>query len=309
MTTGARIGVFSTLTGAGSRALVSTIGRACRDGSLPGVEVAFLFCHRDAGESPETDASIDALADEFDFPVVRASAVRFRTEERKAARAAAERGDAEALWVWRDAYYASYRDRLPATDLDFLLGDMWIWGRAHCAERRGVNLHPALPTGPLGKMWFEVIWDLIAADESVGGVMLHRVTPEVDRGPVATWCRYSLRGGDLDALWATMPSCLEERVVLIGAQRSMKRAATHPLFHALRARGLAREMPLMIETVRAAAHGRIRLAAGQVTDAAGRPLPDGLDLTDEVERAVAVTADATAGARARGGAPHPHASG
>jgi phosphoribosylglycinamide formyltransferase 1 len=287
MTISARIGVFSTMTGAGSRALVSTIGRACRDGRLAGVEVAFVFCNRAVGESADTDASIEAIAAEFDFPVVRASAAAFRAEERRAARAAAEAGQTEALWAWRDAYYDSYRDRLPPTDLDYLLGDMWIWGRAQCAERRGVNLHPALPTGPLGKMWFEVIWDLVAADQAVSGVMLHRVTPDVDRGPVATYCRYSLRGGDIDALWAALPTCVEERIVLIGTQRAMKRGATHPLFHALRARGLAREMPLMLETVRAAAEGRLRLAAGQVTDGRGRPLPGGLDLTDEVERAVA----------------------
>jgi phosphoribosylglycinamide formyltransferase 1 len=282
----ARIGLFSTLTGTGSRQLVTTIARACRDGAAGGAAVAFLLVNREAGESPDTDASHDAIAAEFGFPVVRASAVRFASAERKAARVAAEAGDEEPLWAWRDAFYDSYADRLPATDLDLLLGDMWIWGRRECTERRGVNLHPALPSGPLGKMWFEVIWDLVATGAEISGVMLHRVTPQVDRGPVATWCRYRLRGGDTDPLWTSLPECLTERTALIATQRLLRRGATHPLFHALRARGLARELPLMLETVRAVADGRLRLGAVGVQDASGRPLPDGLDLTDDVERAV-----------------------
>jgi len=295
----ARLGLFSTLTGTGSRALVTTIARAVRSGDLPTVDLALLFVNREAGESADTDASVDAIAREFDLPIVRASAVRFRPEARKAARAAAEHGDVEPLWAWRDAFYASYLDRLPATDLDLLVGDMWIWGRRACAERHGVNLHPALPTGPLGKMWFDVIWDLVALRATESGVMLHLVTPEVDEGPVVAYCRYTLRGSDFDALWATIPACLEDRVALINVQRSLKREATHPLFHAIRADGLARELPLMLETIRAVAEGRLRLEGGAVRDAAGRDIVGGLDLTADVERAVAPGTSHVAGVQAR----------
>ncbi len=194
----AAIGIFTTMTGSGSRQLVSTIAAACRDEGLPGVRIAFLFVNREAGESAVTDESVAALEAEFGLPLVRVSAARFKREERRIARKAAESGDEAPLWAWRDAYYEQFRHLLPPTDLDLLLGDMWIWGRHQCAERRGVNLHPALPSGPLGKMWFEVIWDLVAADAEESGVMLHRVTPEVDRGPVVTYCRYSLRGAGLD---------------------------------------------------------------------------------------------------------------
>lgn len=282
-----RIGLYSTLTSTGSRRLVTTIADACLDGTVNGVEVAFLFCNRAAGESDTTDASVAMIERTYDFPVVRASAVACRAPERKAARAAANDGDERALWAWRDDFYETYRSQLPSTHLDLLLGDMWIWGRKQCEERRGVNLHPSLPTGPLGKMWFDVVWDLVASEAELSGVMLHRVTPEVDRGPVVTFCRYSLRGHELDALWSRLPECVDERVALVAAQRTLKREATHPLFHALRARGLAREVPLMIETVRAVADGRLRLERGGVFDADGEPLGYGLDLTTEVERAVA----------------------
>jgi len=282
----ARLGLFSTLTGAGSRALVMTIARAVLSGEIPSVALAFLFVNREPGESADTDASVDAIARSFPVPIVRASAVRFQPDARKAARAAEAAGDAAPLWAWREAYYESFRDRLPPTELDLLLGDMWIWSRRECAERHGVNLHPALPTGPLGKLWYEVIWDLVAGAASESGVMLHLVTPEVDRGPIVSFCRYPLVGPALDPLWASLPRSAAERAALARDQRALKREATHPLFHAIRAAGLAREVPLMIETVRAVAAGRLRLAGGVVRDAAGTVLGGGLDLTGEVERAV-----------------------
>ena len=182
-----RIGLFSTLTSSGSRLLVGTFAEACRDGRLPGVQVAFVFCNRDVGESPVTDESARELT-ALGLEVVRASAARFRPEELAWARARAREGDDDPLWRWRDAWYGTFRDRLSPTDLDLLLGDMWIWGRRQCSQRKAVNLHPALPSGPLGKMWYDVVWDLIASEAEVSGVMLHRVTPQVDRGPVVTSC-------------------------------------------------------------------------------------------------------------------------
>jgi hypothetical protein len=283
-----RVGLFSTLNGPGSQALVTQVAAACRDGAVGDMAVAFLLVNRAAGESADTDAAVAALAATFDFPVLRVSAVRFRAAQRKAARAAAEAGNAEPLWAWRDDWYESFRGELLPADLDLTLGDMWVWGRRECAERHGVNLHPSLPDGPLGKIWYDVVWDLIAQQAELSGVMLHRVTPEVDRGPVVSWCAYRLHGPELDGLWRQLPDCLEERVALIESQRLLKRAADHPLFLALRAAGLRREVPLMLATLGAVAAGRLVVTDTSALDAAGRPLPGGIDLTEEVERLVAL---------------------
>lgn len=281
-----RVGLFSTLNGPGSLALVTRVAAACRDGRVGDMSPGFLLVNRAAGESAATDAAVAQVQAEFDLPLLRVSALRFRAAERKAARAAAEAGDEEPLWAWRDAWYDSFRAQLPPADLDLTLGDMWVWGRRQCAERRGVNLHPSLPEGPLGKIWYDVVWDLVAQQAEVSGVMLHRVTPEVDRGPVVSWCAYRLRGPGLDELWGQLPDCLEERVALIAGQRQLKRAADHPLFLALRAEGLRREVPLMLATLGAVATGRLVVTEGRTVDAAGRPLPGGIDLTEDVERLV-----------------------
>ncbi len=279
------IGLFSTLTSTGSRSIVLRMLHEIGAGHLGPVRVAFVFVNREAGESAVTDQSV-ALVAETGVPVIRASAVGFERDERRAAREAAREGDDMALWAWRDRFHEHVRTRIPDTDLDLLLGDMWIWGPAQCAARRGVNLHPSLPTGPLGTMWYDVVWDLIAQGAPESGVMLHRVTPDVDRGPVASWCRYSLRTPELDALWATLPADPAERSALIAEQRALRRDSEHPLFHAVRAAGFARETPLMLETVRAVAEGRLRLADGRVLDGGDRPLDGGLDLSGAVERAV-----------------------
>lgn len=278
---GKAIGLFSSLTGAGSRELLRAVLGAMAGGALGGARAAFLALNRGPGESAETDASLADLAAAFPtLPILRASAVRFQPEIRQAARAA---GDAATLDAWRDAFYAQEGSKLPPTDLDLLLGDMWIWGPAQCAARRGVNLHPSLPSGPLGKMWFDVVWDLIASQATESGVMLHRVTTAVDEGPVVSWCRYPLRSAALDPLWALLPQDPAERAALIARERALKRASTHPLFRALRAAGYARELPLILETVRAVGEGRLRLTAEGVEDRAGRALPGGLELSGAVE--------------------------
>lgn len=279
-----RLGLFSTLTGASSRALIHRILSACRTGEIGLVEPALLFVNRAAGESADTDASVAAIVAEFGIPLVRASAVAFRRDKRRQARDASAAGDDSAIETWRDAFYASYRSELQDTDLDLLLGDMWIWGPTECAERRGLNLHPALPTGPAGSMWFDVVWDLVEQDATESGAMLHRVTPQVDLGPVATFTRYNLRTPDLEPLWAGLPADPEERRALIRTERARKRDSAHALFHALRTEGMRREAPLMLETIRAVAAGHLIIGDAVVLD--GRGTADGLDLTRQVEAAL-----------------------
>jgi len=53
-----------------------------------------------------------------------------------------------------------------------------------------LNLHPALPHGPIGT-WKQVEEQLKEEGATESGVMIHLVTKEVDRGPVVSWCQYT----------------------------------------------------------------------------------------------------------------------
>ena len=57
------------------------------------------------------------------------------------------------------------------------------------------------------------------------------------------------------------------------------------LFRHIRWAGIAREAPLVIETLRAFADGRIRIDNKRVVDAVGEPI-EGYDLTEEIEASV-----------------------
>jgi len=57
----------------------------------------------------------------------------------------------------------------------------------------------------------------------------------------------------------------------------------NPLFQEIRRHGVARELPLVVETLRALALGRVAIREGQVVDESGSPI-HGLDLTEEIER-------------------------
>jgi phosphoribosylglycinamide formyltransferase 1 len=158
-----------------------------------------------------------------------------------------------------------------------LAGYMLIFGREACDRYNFLNLHPAAPGGPIGT-WQRVIWQLIAQRASESGVLINRVIPEVDEGPVIAYCRYPLRDRELEPLWRAVEGRTVEEL----------RAAEGedlPLFRAIRARGVRYEIPLMVQTLVALANGRVRIVDGQPV-AGEALLVGGLDLTAEVARAV-----------------------
>jgi phosphoribosylglycinamide formyltransferase-1 len=130
-----------------------------------------------------------------------------------------------------------------------------------------VNLHPALPGGPIG-MIDQVIWELIRTRADESGVMIHVATEALDLGPVVAYCRFPLSGQNYEDAWSeTGDRSIEELQADPGEDL--------PLFTVIRAAGVDRERPLLVATLAAIGDGRIDLnAAGQ---------GDALDLTDEIE--------------------------
>lgn len=241
-----RVGWYTTARGAGSRGMFEAVRDAIDAGTLDAT-FAFVFCNREPGEDETTDAFFEIVRAEG-IPLVTLSSVRFRREH-----GGRRSRPGEPLPEWREAYDAEIARVVDvhAAEIGVLAGYMLIFTAPFVRAHRLLNLHPALPGGPTGT-WREVIRDLIRSGARESGVMAHLAIPEVDMGPVASFCRYAIEASPPPE--ATSDAEIE----------------ASPLFAAIRAAGLRREAAFLVATLQAEAEGR-------------RGLDGPLDLTTEVE--------------------------
>ena len=267
-----RLGWFSTARGPTARRLLAAARDEIAAGRLA-AEIAVVFCSREPSEDEQTDLFLEQVKG-YGLPLVTLSYSRFRRERGHAPVRAGE-----ALPEWRRDYDREVMRLLGAYpfELGVLAGYMLISSDVMCERYDMLNLHPAAPGGPAG-MWQDVIWRLIEEQAGCSGVMMHLATPELDAGPVVTYCTCAIRGVGFDPLWVEVE---ERRAGEIRATEGEE----SPLFKEIRRHGVAREIPLVIETLRAFAQGRLRIVGKRVVDADGRAVA-GYDLTGEVERAV-----------------------
>lgn len=272
-----RIGWFATGRGQGSRNLLRAAMEAIGSGRLD-ARIQVVFCNRERGEYEPTDRFLD-LVESYRLPLVTFSHRRFR---RKHDGAMPKPG--EALPPWRAAYDREVLRLLEPYpfDVGMLAGYMLIFSQEACDRLTLLNLHPAAPGGPVG-MWQEVIWELMRQRAPTSGNHIFRCTPELDRGPAIAYSLFPIRDDATEPLWRE----LERRGI------DTIRAAEgedHPLFQEIRRRGAARELPLVVETLRALATGALRVDRDGALDAAGNRLARGLDLTEAVEQVIAAQA-------------------
>ena len=268
-----KVGWFSTARGESSRKLLSAVFESIHSGELK-AKIDFVFCSREPRESEKTDLFIEQVKS-YGIPLVCLSVKEF------ALRSSQQIGvKTERLPEWRLEYDRQVMKKLAGYNPDFcvLAGYMLIVGPEMCRRYNMINLHPALPTGPKGT-WQEVIWDLISARATESGVMMHLVTPDLDRGPVISYCRYSITGLEFDNLWE---SAANIPVSTIKAEQG----EDNELFKNIRRAGFMRETPLIIHTLKSFSEGKITIDhQKQLLDAEGRPIP-GYDLTAEIDRAL-----------------------
>ena len=265
------VGWYTTARGPGSRGMFLAVRNAIATGTLD-ARFAHVFCNREPGEDLTTDQFL-GLVHETGVPLVTLSSVRFRRDH------GGERSrPGEPLPGWREAY-----DREVARLVDphraavgVLAGYMLIFTPPFVATHPILNLHPALPHGPAGT-WREVIRHLIRTGADESGAMIHLAIPEVDAGPVAAFCRYAIRGGAFDALWASLWRDLGDPARLGDAA-----VEASPLFAAIREAQMAYEAPLLVSALQAFADGRMHALPGRIVDASGHDAPP-LDLTRDVE--------------------------
>jgi folate-dependent phosphoribosylglycinamide formyltransferase PurN len=268
-----RIGWFSTGRGEGSQKLLRAAVEAIREGRLD-AEIAFVFSNREHGQFEMTDIFFEQVRS-YNIPLITLSDGRFRREHGgQVARAG------QPLPVWRTEYDRQVASMLDAYnyDIGMLAGYMLITTPPLLESHPLLNLHPAAPGQPAGT-WQDVTWKLIEQRVDHGGVRIHLVTPALDEGPIVTYCTYPLRGATIDLLWRGV----ENRTV---DEIRNSEGEMNALFQEMRRRGAARELPLVVETLRAFADGRLRLEDRRIM-AGDTKIVGGYDLTPEIEGSLA----------------------
>ena len=189
-----KIGWFSTSRDKAARDLLEAVQSRTKSGEI-GAEIAFVFSNREHGESRDSDRFFKMVA-EYDIPLICFSYERFRDSRGE------HHSHMGTLPSWRLDYDRQIMQQLNNfnPDLCVLAGYMLIIGKEMCQRYNMINLHPAAPGGPTGT-WQEVIWQLIESEADTSGVMMHLVTPELDKGPPVAYCTYSIRGEPFDRYW------------------------------------------------------------------------------------------------------------
>lgn len=251
-----KLGWFSTGRGEGSMGLLNAALEAIDSGLLRAT-IEFVFCNREQGEAEGSDAFI-ARVRARRIPLITFSSRKFREGHGRRPWSELRRPFDLAALELLNGYRA---------DASVAAGYMLIAPEL-CKLYRMINLHPALPDGPIGT-WQQVIWELIEKRAAASGAMVNVVTEEVDAGPVLSFCRFPIRGPDFDGLWSQSSSTPLEELKSLGESQ--------PLFAAIRRAGLLRERPLLVSTLVELAGRRLLLT---------HPPANPTDLTRSVEAAI-----------------------
>ena len=263
-----KLGWFSTGRGKGSRDLLTTVKQNIDKGNID-AQISFVFCNREPGEGEGSDEFLRLVKDDFGLPLICLSSRKHR----------AQRTDWGSRNEWRLAYDREVMKLLQSftPELLVLAGYMLVVGPEMCRKYDMLNLHPAAPGGPAGT-WQEVIWKLMETKAWDSGVKMHLAIPELDEGPTVTYCSFPIRGEAFDNAWKEIEGKFVDAL-------KREQGESNSLFRLIRQHGVARELPLIVATLRVFANAEVKIRAGVVVDRQGRPIR-GYDLTDEIDRAV-----------------------
>jgi phosphoribosylglycinamide formyltransferase-1 len=244
------IGWFSTGRDEAARQLLQAVQDKVRSGNING-KISFAFSNREPGEAKESDLFFE-LVRNYNIPLVCLSHKKFKTVGKEK--------------EWRIKYDREVNQKIApfAPDLCVLAGYMLIVSEELCRKYDMINLHPAPPGGPAGS-WQEVIWALIENKADTAGAMMHLVTPELDRGPVISYCLFSTKGKPFAEYW--------------------RKDDKNMLFRLIRQHELAREFPLITLTLQSLSRGEVSIKGRRVIDAQGK-LIRGYNLSGKVDEEV-----------------------
>jgi phosphoribosylglycinamide formyltransferase-1 len=244
------IGWFSTGRDEAARQLLQAVQDKIHTGNIDG-KINFVFSNREPGEANESDLFFE-LVQSYKIPLICLSPKKFKTAEKEE--------------EWRIKYDKEVNKQIApfAPDLCVLAGYMLIVSKELCLKYDMINLHPAPPGGPTGT-WQEVMLTLIQNQADTAGAMIHLATPELDRGPVVSYCLFSIKGNPFAEYW--------------------RKGDKDMLFRLIRQHELFREFPLIILTLQALSRGQVGIKDRRVINAQGKPI-NGYNLSSSIDEEV-----------------------
>ena len=252
-----KIGWFSSGRGDGSRGLLRFIQSRIENGELE-ANIEFVFSNRVRGESPGSDQFFDMVS-QMGLPLFTLSSKEHRNKYSGSTEFSRQSYDEEVVRLLGDN----------TPDICVLAGYMLILSGFMCDKFPFLNLHPALPDGPVGT-WQEVIWDLIANKATSTGAMMHLATTDVDRGPLVSYCTTSIVGPEFSNAWSEVEhGDLRDIRAIVGEELA--------LFRQIREAEYLLEPYLIYETLRALGRRQIIISDGCVTNEFNLTVPLCLD--------------------------------
>jgi len=259
-----KLGWFSTGNGEGSLGLLQKVQGAIESGELS-AQIQFVFSNREVGEADGSDKFLHYVRD-CGIPTVTLSSKRFRKQH----------GGGQ-FSIHRSSFDEAVMDKLKSytPDICVLAGYMLITGASLCNRYPMLNLHPALPGGPVGT-WKDVIWKIIEEKNSESGAYIHLATEDLDQGPLLTYYSFPLLGNKFDNLWNQVQGRSIEDI-------KSQEGEDLPLFQHIRQEGIKRERPLLLETLKTFAQGNLQLKERQPINSSGSPI-SGLCLNETINK-------------------------
>jgi phosphoribosylglycinamide formyltransferase-1 len=269
-----KIGWFSTGRGQGSLNLLNAIVKAIKDGTV-NADISYVFCSREPGDAEGSDRYIKQVK-EYGLNLKCFSSKKFKPELRKKGKK-----NPDVLNQWRLDYDRGIVKLIGGLGVDIIIlaGYMLVVGGEMCTKYDMINLHPAAPGGPTGT-WQEVIWQLIEQKAESSGNMMHLVIEELDKGPPVTYSKFPIKGENFDYLWNDLEKKIKDRPL---NEIQQEEGVQNPLFSKIREESAKREIPLVIQTVKAFAEGRVRLEDKKII-AEGKVLQGPYCLTEDIEK-------------------------
>jgi len=252
-----KIGWFSTGKDEQALTLLQKSWEATKKGKIGTINICYVFINKEKKEENESDAFIK-LVKKMEIPLISFSSKKFKPELRKRAlKDIRKNSNFQLINQWRILYDREVMKRIQKYRVKtiFLAGYMLILGEELCEKFLILNLHPALPGGPKGT-WQEIIWQLINKRIKETGVMIHRVTPQLDAGPAAVYCKFPLVGEIFNPLWKKMEEKLREKTL---SRIQQEEQNSEPLFSTIRKEQIKKEVPFVLITLDLLSQNKINI--------------------------------------------------